>query len=48
MTLSKLNKSIVDCQQCTRLVNFREKIAAEKRKQYKKKGSNLKSLPLNY
>ena len=35
MTLSKLNKSIVDCQQCTRLVNFREKIATEKRKQYK-------------
>ena len=35
MTLSKLNKLIVDCQQCTRLVNFREKIATEKRKQYK-------------
>ena len=35
MTLSKLNKSIVDCQQCTRLVRFREKIASEKRKQYK-------------
>ena len=35
MTLSKLNKSIIDCRQCDRLVNFREKIATEKRKQYK-------------
>jgi len=35
MTLSKLNKSIIDCRQCHRLVNFREKIATEKRKQYK-------------
>ena len=35
MTLSKLNKLIIDCRQCERLVNFREKIAAEKRKQYK-------------
>ena len=35
MTLSKLNKSIIDCRQCNRLVNFREKIATEKRKQYK-------------
>ena len=34
MTLSKLNKSIIDCRQCDRLVNFREKIATEKRKQY--------------
>ena len=30
MTLSKLNKSIIDCRQCDRLVNFREKIATEK------------------
>ena len=35
MTLSKLNKYIIDCRQCDRLVNFREKIATEKRKQYK-------------
>ena len=35
MTLTKLNKSIIDCRQCDRLVNFREKIATEKRKQYK-------------
>ena len=34
MTLSKLNKLIIDCRQCERLVNFREKIATEKRKQY--------------
>jgi|TARA_B100001540_G_scaffold307850_1_gene321682 uracil-DNA glycosylase family 4 len=34
MTLSKLNKSIVTCRKCDRLVNFREKIAKEKRKQY--------------
>ena len=34
MALSKLNKSIIDCRQCDRLVNFREKIANEKRKQY--------------
>ena len=30
MTLSKLNKSIISCRQCDRLVNFREKIANEK------------------
>ena len=34
MTLSKLNKSIISCRQCDRLVNFREKIANEKRRQY--------------
>ena len=34
MTLTKLNKSIIDCYQCDRLVHFREKIASEKRKQY--------------
>ncbi len=34
MTLSKLNYSIIDCRKCERLVNFREKIAIEKRKQY--------------
>ena len=34
MALTKLNKSIIDCCQCDRLVNFREKIATEKRKQY--------------
>ena len=34
MTLSNLNKSIIDCRKCERLVNFREKIAKEKRKQY--------------
>ena len=34
MTLSKLNKSIIQCRKCNRLVNFREKIANEKRKQY--------------
>ena len=34
MTLSNLNKTIVNCTKCERLVNFREKIAKEKRKQY--------------
>ncbi len=34
MTLNKLNNKIVQCRQCTRLVNFREKIAIEKRRQY--------------
>ena len=34
-SLVKLNKKIVSCAQCKRLVNFREKIAVEKRKQYK-------------
>ena len=34
MALSNLNKSIIHCTQCERLVNFREKIAKEKRKQY--------------
>ena len=34
MTLIKLNQTITKCRQCKRLVNFREKIAKEKRKQY--------------
>ena len=34
MTLLKLNKSIINCQLCSRLVAFREKIAKEKRRQY--------------
>ncbi len=34
MTLSKLNNTIIECRQCDRLVDFREKIATEKRKQY--------------
>ena len=34
MTLNKLNIAITKCRQCKRLVNFREKIAKEKRKQY--------------
>ena len=34
MTLTKLNKEIVNCRLCNRLVNFREKIANEKRRQY--------------
>lgn len=29
-----LNKEIVNCKKCKRLVKFREKIASEKRKQY--------------
>tara|TARA_B100001123_G_C15085885_1_gene937604 strand:- start:259 stop:939 length:681 start_codon:yes stop_codon:yes gene_type:complete len=34
MTLRKLNKSISTCRLCSRLVNFRENIAKEKRRQY--------------
>tara|TARA_B100001029_G_C14930909_1_gene377572 strand:+ start:72 stop:752 length:681 start_codon:yes stop_codon:yes gene_type:complete len=34
MTLSKLNKLIIGCSKCERLVNFRKKIATEKRRQY--------------
>ena len=33
-SLLKLNKKIIICKQCKRLVNFREKIATQKRKQY--------------
>ena len=34
MTLNKLNNRIIQCRNCDRLVNFREKIATEKRRQY--------------
>ena len=34
ISLTKLNKKIISCNQCKRLVIFREKIANEKRKQY--------------
>ncbi len=34
MTLINLNKKIVKCRSCNRLVNFREKIAKDKRRQY--------------
>ena len=34
MRLNKLNKEIITCRKCIRLVNFREKIANEKRRQY--------------
>ena len=30
----KLNKNIIACNKCNRLVNFRKKISFEKRKQY--------------
>lgn len=33
-SLTKLNKKIILCKMCDRLVNFRKKIAKEKRKQY--------------
>ena len=35
INLEKLNKKIISCKQCDRLVKFRTKIATEKRKQYK-------------
>jgi len=34
MTLNKLNNKIIQCRNCDRLVNFREKIATDKRRQY--------------
>ena len=34
MTLINLNNKIVKCRSCNRLVNFREKIARDKRRQY--------------
>ena len=34
MKLKKLEKQIIQCKKCERLVNFREKIAKEKRKSY--------------
>ena len=34
MTLINLNNKIVKCRSCNRLVNFREKIAKDKRRQY--------------
>ena len=34
LSLGNLNKKIISCKKCKRLVSFREKIAKEKRKQY--------------
>tara|TARA_B100000029_G_scaffold374427_1_gene368744 strand:- start:1095 stop:1778 length:684 start_codon:yes stop_codon:yes gene_type:complete len=34
LSLGNLNKKIINCKKCKRLVSFREKIAKEKRKQY--------------
>tara|TARA_B100002052_G_C15716607_1_gene522098 strand:- start:104 stop:778 length:675 start_codon:yes stop_codon:yes gene_type:complete len=34
LDLNKLNKTIIKCNRCSRLVKFRKKIAREKRKQY--------------
>ena len=31
---NKLNKSIINCKKCKRLVRFRKKISKDKRKQY--------------
>ena len=33
-SLPKLNKKIISCKRCSRLLAFRSKIAVEKRKQY--------------
>ena len=33
-SLKQLNKKIITCSKCSRLVNFRQKIAIKKRKQY--------------
>ena len=34
--LEKLNKTIINCNKCKRLVDFRKKIASEKTKRFKK------------
>ena len=34
IALKKLNKKIIDCHKCSRLVSFRKKISQDKRKQY--------------
>jgi uracil-DNA glycosylase len=34
MGIKSLEKKVIKCRQCIRLVNFREKIAIEKRKSY--------------
>ena len=34
MSLVELEKTIVECKKCERLVDFREKIAREKRRSY--------------
>ena len=34
LTLESLNKEIINCTKCTRLVNFRKKISKNKRKEY--------------
>ena len=35
MSLSKLNKDIIECRKCPRLVEWRERVAAEKRASFK-------------
>ena len=34
LTLESLNKEIINCNKCTRLVNFRKRISKNKRKEY--------------
>ena len=34
MNIEQLKRKIIDCRKCDRLVQFREKIALEKRKAY--------------
>ena len=43
LNFQKLNQSIIKCDKCPRLVKFRKKISAEKRKQYE----NLKPTGAN-
>ena len=43
--MRELNKVIVNCRKCKRLVNFREKVAREKRKQYLKENYWGKPVP---
>ena len=35
MSLSKLNKDIIECRKCPRLVEWRERVAAEKRASFR-------------
>ena len=43
LNLNNLNKSIINCNKCSRLIQFRKKILKNKRKQFKDEniGGNL-------
>ena len=47
LELNELNKKIVNCRKCKRLVLFREKVAREKRKMFYNENYWGKNLPIN-